>query len=68
MLNKELDEGEIEQNDQNATDEVKNIRERLKNYLMSSDGEVPWQYDMIWFNLMLFWNHTEIIKLLIHDK
>lgn len=47
LFNDELSGNNIQQNDQNETNEAKNVRERFKNYFMSPEGEVKWQYDMI---------------------
>lgn len=40
-------EHNIQQNDRIASNEAKNIRNLFKNYFMSPEGEVAWQYDMV---------------------
>lgn len=39
-------EFEVELNDQNASNEAKAVREKFKNYFMSNQGQVPWQFEM----------------------
>lgn len=33
--------------EQNATNDAKNVRERFKNYFVSPEGEIFWQYEMV---------------------
>lgn len=37
----------IPNQERNASNEAKNVREKLKDYFMSEAGEVAWQYEMI---------------------